>query len=192
MHLLRLLLAAVLATLVLQHARAADPVAAAPGSGAGSIDLVRFFEGRTYGVGTFRPIVGDPVTFRSTFKGVRSGDAVVLTERFDFADGTVGEQVWRLSRGPDGALLVGLSVATGLVRAQDADVPATLRYRGRPPREGPVLSWVHRIVPVEADAGGAVTLASNRVTGSRLGVPVVRSDVTFAKRRADLPDGGGR
>lgn len=166
------------------HLAAAQPAAAA--------DLAftpeRFFAGESFSAGEVRTFIFSRQAFTARFFGEASRGGFLLDERFSFPDGE-RLQRWELRRAADGTY-------TGTVRTEGENGVlsearpvagrltaggAVLEYDGYAPGGGgTILHFRHRMT---AQPDGTV---ENRVTISKLGVPLATARVTFAKSPEQL------
>ncbi len=153
----------------------------------GLFDLAGFFAGPSVSAGEVTTLFSAPEPFTARFTGVAEGDTLRLDERFRFPEGE-RLQRWHLrfaggrvegtveTEGRDGTLRAAVPV-----EGERSATGVELRYVGYAPggRALP-LSFRHRMV---ANADGTL---QNHVTVRLLGLPLARSEVTFAKSERDL------
>lgn len=178
-------LALILSALVLGYAACISPAKAETLTFTPEI----FFAGDSSSSGTIRTLIFWKQNFTARFRGEASPGLLRLDERFAFADGE-RLQRWELRR-------VSGSLYEGTVQTETGDgvlrekrpvsgrllpAGAVLDYDGYAPGGGDTLfHFVHRM---RAQADGTV---ANRVTISKVGLPVATARVTFAKTPEQLP-----
>ncbi len=149
----------------------------------------QFFTGESYSSGTLTTLFVSTEAFTARFSGEAVSGGLNLDERFSFADGE-RLQRWELRRIGDGAYRGTVRTETGdgvlreprPVTGRLTSSGAVLEYDGYAPGGGDTLfHFRHRMTP---QPDGTVL---NRVTISKLGFPVARSRVTFAKSPGQLP-----
>ncbi len=151
------------------------------------LDLAAFFSGTAVSAGEVRTLGLRRERFTARFEGRAEKGTLRLDERFRFAD---GERLQRWVLRFDGAVIRGTvqteakngSLAEPVAVGGEREVGRlVLRYRGIAPGGGALrLGFRHEIRP-----NGDGTLR-NDVTVRFLGLPLARSEVTFARSEAAL------
>jgi hypothetical protein len=156
---------------------------APPPDAGGSFRPEAFFEGASVSRGEIRTLLVFREAFTADFSGVRTGDALVLDERFHFSDGD-RLQRWRLRAEAGGRYAGTVETENGEgVLSPPAEVSGyrtarglVLTYDGRAPGGGERLFRFRHVMEMRGD--GSV---SNTVRISAFGLPVAGADVVFSK-----------
>jgi hypothetical protein len=149
----------------------------------------QFFAGESYSSGVIRTLVVSRERFTARFAGEAAEGRLRLDERFAFADGK-RLQRWDLQHVGGGAYQGTVQTETGdgvlreprPVAGRLTAGGAVLEYEGYAPGGGETrFNFRHRMT---AQPDGTVL---NRVSISKLGLPVATARVTFAKSPSQLP-----
>ncbi|MDK2124729.1 DUF3833 domain-containing protein [Parachitinimonas caeni] len=135
-----------------------------------TLDLVRYFEGKTTAWGMFQQRDGEVVKrFRVDLEGRFDGQKLVLREDFHYSDGSTQQRIWTLQRQADGRWRGTAADVVGEAIGEMAGNALNWRYRLRLPVDGTVYEvdfddWMYLI-----DEQTLVNRASLRKFGIELG-----------------------
>ncbi len=102
-----------------------------------TLDLYHFFGGRSQAWGMFRDRNGTVVKrFTVAMEGRREGDSLILDERFQYADGSRQQRVWRLQPQGNGQWLGTAADVVGTAHGEVAGNALHWRYQLQLPVDG--------------------------------------------------------
>lgn len=136
----------------------------------------KFFAGRTAGDGSLRVLLGPARALKVRSRGriMRDG-TLVLTQRIEQDGEAPRSRVWRLRKLPEGRYAATLSDAVGPVSAEVTGSVLRVRYT----MKGRLGLAIDQRLELEPDG----RTVRNRLTASKLGLPVARVRETIRKLR---------
>jgi hypothetical protein len=149
-----------------------------PEHSAGPLVLERDFAGRSYASGSFtNSITGLRRDFKVTLDGARKGDAFMLSERFNYADGEKGVKTWRFEKLGEGLYRGTREDVVGFAEVTKDGDAIRLSYDVDLPGSGGTTR-VHFEDVLARNEDGTVV---NRAVVSKFSVPVGAVDLRFSR-----------